>query len=152
MIRTTAVLLLALGLAIAPAAAFASIRVPSKIDYASGATVRPEVRAQCDLQALIPAAVADASSNIELVSSGANVRLEITAVHAPGGWVFSGPKWVQVSGSMGGKSFRAKRYSAFDPFAGGTCGILGKIARVLGRDIAAWLENPTDNAEIGDAQ
>jgi len=46
-------------------------------------------------------------------------------------------------------SFRAKRVSTG---ARSTCGTLGKIATVIGQDIAAWLAAPSMNAEIGDAR
>jgi hypothetical protein len=145
---------LALGAALllAPSTLQAAITVPKSIEFGSTATVRSEVRNQCELQTLIPAAIANHSSDVQLVDGKANLSLEISEVHAPGGWIFSGPKWVEVKGSLGGNSFRAKRYSAFDPFAGGTCGILAKISRALGADIAGWLQNPAPNAELGDAR
>ena len=136
-------------------ASAADIEVPRKIDFAKSASVRSAIREQCDLQTSIPAAVASNSSDAELVDGRGNLSLEITAVHGPGGWVFSGPKWLEVSGklSRGGKtySFRAKRFSAFDPF-GGVCSILTKCGRAIGADIATWLQNPTANAELGDAK
>ena len=133
-----------------------AVTVPKKIDYASGANPSAAVRNQCELQTKIPEAIAANSSDVKLVSGKAALRLEISGIHAPGGWIFSGPKWVEVKGKLrsGGKtlSFRAKRYSAFDPFSGGTCGILAKIGRAIGSDIALWLENPTPDAELGDAR
>ncbi len=136
--------------------ALAAVTVPSRIPIAKTATVRQPVREQCRIQTQIPEAIANSSADVQLVEGSANLALEITGVHAPGGWIFSGPKWIEVKGTLtkGGQplSFRAKRFSAFDPFAGGTCGILAKISRALGADIAAWLANPTPNAEIGDAQ
>ena len=86
------------------------------------------------------------------MNGAGNLSLTISDIQAVGGGVASGPKWVEVKGTYKGKSFRAKRISVFDPFAGGTCGILAKIARALGADIALWLENPTNNAELGDAR
>ena len=32
----------------------------------------------------------------------------------------------------------------------GTCAIIGRGARAIGRDISTWLGNPTDGAELGD--
>lgn len=152
MARSLPALALGAGLLLLPATLQAAITVPKQIDYASTATVRSEVRAQCELQKLIPAAIANNSSDVQLVDGKGQLSLEISDVHAPGGWIFSGPKWVEVKGSLGDKSFRAKRYSAFDPFSGGTCGILAKIARALGADIARWLSDPFTGAELGDAQ
>jgi hypothetical protein len=152
MTRSLPALALGACLLLLPATLQAAITVPKSIAFASTATVRSEVRDQCELQTLIPAAIANHSSDVELVDGKASLSLEISEVHAPGGWIFSGPKWVAVKGSLGGKSFRAKRYSAFDPFSGGTCGIMAKIARALGADIAGWLQNPTPDAGLGDAK
>lgn len=152
MTRSLPALTLGACLMLAPSALWAAITVPRQIEYGPTATVRSQVRGQCELQTRIPAAIADNSSDVQLVDGKAQLSLEISDVHAPGGWIFSGPKWVEVKGSLGGKSFRAKRFSAFDPFSGGTCGILGKIARALGSDIAGWLRDPVNGAEIGDAR
>jgi hypothetical protein len=131
------------------------VKVPRTIDFAQSASVRQAIRDQCGLQTSIPAAIASSSPGAVLVDGRGDLTFEITEVHAPGGWIFSGPKWLEVSGklSRGGKSygFRAKRFSAMDPFRG-TCGILAKCGRAIGSDIARWLENPTANAELGDAK
>ncbi len=152
MTRISSAVALGAWLLLAPAAVEAAVSVPKRIDYASTATIRQQVRSECELQTQIPEAIAANASDVQLVDGSANLSLEITEVHAPGGWLFSGPKWVEVKGSLGDKSFRAKRFSAMDPFAGGTCGILAKIARALGGDIALWLQNPVEGAELGDAQ
>jgi hypothetical protein len=145
----------ALVLGVTSFASAADVEVPRKIDFAKSATVRSAIQEQCDLQTSIPEAIASNASGAELVDGKGNLSLEITAVHGPGGWIFSGPKWLEVSGklSRGGKtySFRAKRYSAFDPF-GGVCSILSKCGRAIGADIATWLESPTADAELGDAK
>ena len=60
----------------------------------------------------------------------------------------AGPRGKTVS------RFRAKRYSTGGAFAGfkGTCSIIGRCARAVGRDIAAWLEDPKDGALLGEAK
>ncbi len=135
-----------------PQLASAAVTLSQKVGFSSAANVREQVRKECTLQTAIPAAVADNASDVQLVEGKGSLSLTITDVHAPGGGVFSGPKWVEVKGRYKGKSFRAKRLSVADPFAGGTCGILNKISRSLGRDIATWLESPQDGAELGDAK
>jgi hypothetical protein len=51
-------------------------------------------------------------------------------------------------------AFRAKRFTTGGAFGGfkGTCSIIGRTTKAIGRDIAAWLQNPVDGAELGDAQ
>jgi hypothetical protein len=147
----------ALVMALTPAIADAGgVTVSREIAYAKGATVREKVRSECGLQTVIPAAIAKNGVDVELVDGRGNLDIEITNAHGPGGGAFSGPKWVEVQGTLrrGGKavSFRAKRFSAMDIFSGGTCGILAKCGRAIGKDIAVWLTNPTPDAELGDAR
>jgi hypothetical protein len=145
----------ALVLGVASFASAAEVQVPREIDFAESASVRSAIREQCKLRTSIPEAIASNASEAELVDGNGNLSLEITQVHGPGGWIFSGPKWVEVTGKLSreGKtySFRAKRYSAFNPF-GGVCSILTKCGRAIGSDIATWLQNPTADAELGDAR
>lgn len=152
-----ALVVVCVATALLPALARAGdVRVSRTIDFAKTAVVRDAVKEQCELQTRIPAEIAKNHDGVALVDGRGDLQLQITDVHAPGGWIFSGPKWLEVRGTlhMGGKElpFRAKRYSAFDPFAGGTCGILAKCARGIGKDIALWLAAPEAGAELGDAQ
>lgn len=132
------------------------MRVPRTIGFAKFAGARSAIQNECGLQTLIPEVVVEMASGARLVEGQGNLDMEISQVHAPGGWVFSGPKWLEVRGSLrqGGKTvgtFRAKRFS-MDPTAGGVCGMLAKCGRNIAMDIAQWLQNPTMNAEIGDAK
>lgn len=155
-IRALALTGLLLAATLPATAGAGGVTVSREIAYAKTSGVRDKVRSECGLQTLIPAAIAENSSDVELIDGRGNLELEITAAHGPGGGVFSGPKWVEVRGTLrrGGKTlgFRAKRYSATDVFSGGTCGILAKCGRSIGQDIAAWLANPTPDAELGDAK
>jgi len=158
-----AVLVAGTGLGFSSAAYAGSVKVPKSIEIASTAGATPAVESECKLQTQVPAYLAEASTDVELVDgkpkSGRYLTLEITQVHAPGGGIFSGPKWLEVSGTLkdGGKTvgkFRVKRASAGGPFGQfkGTCGILNRCAKTIGQDIAAWLANPVDSAELGDAR
>ena len=75
-------------------------------------------------------------------------------MHALGGGPFSGPKWMTVEGKLYDKgkligSFRAKRLSTA---VKSTCGTLARISQAIGQDIAAWLQAPSMDAELGDAR
>lgn len=142
---------------VASAAALAqTVKVPKRIEFAPGSGVRRQIVDECNLQTIIPEAIAARSGKVELVEGKGDLELVISDVHGPGGGIFSGPKWVEVKGTLrrGGErlTFRAKRLSAADPFSGGTCGILAKCGRAIGQDVADWLEDPVSGAEIGDAQ
>jgi hypothetical protein len=48
--------------------------------------------------------------------------------------------------------FKARRYSGGGMFGGykGTCAILGRCVKTLGRDVAEWLAHPASQAVLGD--
>jgi hypothetical protein len=138
------------------------VKSASSIGFAASAGVPPAVRDECQLQTQVPAAVRSAYPELELTSGapdrkkGRVLELEIIEIHAPGGGAFSGPKWMTVSGQLyeSGKligSVRAKRVTSGAAFQG-TCPQMGRVARAVGGDIAAWLRAPSLNAEIGDAR
>jgi len=163
---TNRIVLLSASLAIlaaAPAVA-ETVKVAKSIPYAESSEVREKVQAECALQTKIPAFLAQYSSDVELVdgdpgSEGRVLTIEIIAAHAPGGGAFSGPKSVSVSGVLKENgatigNFRAARYSTGGAFGGwkGTCAIVGRCAKAIGKDIAGWLKNPGKDSLLGDAQ
>jgi hypothetical protein len=140
------------------AAALAATQVARSIPILPSAGATSAVQSECGLQTAVPQAVQQAAADVTLVDapakSGRWLELSISEVHAPGGGLFSGPKWIAVSGKLHDKgkvigTFRAKRLSTG---ARSTCATLGKIATVIGQDIAAWLGAPSMNAELGDAR
>jgi hypothetical protein len=140
--------------------ALAATQVARTIPIAASAGASAKVQQECQLQTRLPEAIAQAASDVQLVDtpskSGRWLELDISEVHGPGGGPFSGPKWMAVTGHLHerGKvigSFRAKRLST-GGFVKGTCATLGSCAQAIGRDVAAWLQAPTMNAELGDAR
>jgi hypothetical protein len=140
----------------------AETQVLRSIPFAKGTEIRQPVRDQCQLETKVPAFIAEFGSDVVLVDrlgGGRALELVITEVHAPGGGGFSGPKWMTVKGTLREQgrvvgSFRAKRYTTGGAFAGfkGTCSIIGRCTKAIGRDIAAWLESPGMDSKLGDAQ
>jgi hypothetical protein len=158
--RGLGLVVFALASLLAAAPVVAATQVARSIEIASTAGATGAVQQECQLQTRVPAAIAQAGIDIEVVDtpnkSGRWLELEITEVHAPGGGPFSGPKWMSVTGKLhqAGQvlgSFRAKRLST-GGFVQGTCATLGRCAQAIGRDIAAWLKAPTMDAELGDAR
>ena len=142
------------------AAGAENLQVRSVAGVASTSTIPSRVKQECNIQTDLSAAVAaHAGDNVKLVpkkpGSGLYLDLVITNVHAPGGGVFSGPKWVEARGklSRGGKqvrSFRAKRTSSGP--AAGTCGMLARVTNAMGKDIAGWLADESAGSLLGDAR
>ena len=150
--------LLLLGAGVAAGAE--NVQVRSVAGVASTSTIPANVKRECNIQGDLSAAVAaHAGDSAKLVpkkpSSGLYLNLVITQVHAPGGGMFSGPKWIEARGELlrGGKqlrSFRAKRTSG-GPGAG-TCAMLARVTNAMGKDIAGWLQNENAGSLLGDAR
>jgi hypothetical protein len=141
------------------AAGAEDVQVRSVAGVATLSTIPPKVKQQCNIQQDLSASVVANAPNAKLVQknpgSGLYLDLVVTEVHAPGGGMFSGPKWIAARGTLqrGEKklrSFRAKRRSG-GPFTG-TCGMLAKATNAMGVDIAGWLADENAGSVLGDAQ
>ena len=144
--------------------------IAESIPYAEGSeqeVVRAAVRNECQLQVKLSESIAAnakkhklqvtrSNENLDSVS-GRVLKIEITKAIARAGGLYSGRKRVHVKGTLesGGKvlgSFEGKRSASGGVFAQfkSTCGIVQKCVRVLGADIVEWLENPTEDARLGE--
>lgn len=144
-----------------------AITIISPVPFAESSGVTSNVKADCTLETRLPKFIEDYSKKgVDVVvgddpgeeSAGKVLHLEFTNVHGPGGGAWSGPKIVTVEGTLTDNgevigSFIGTRYSTGGAFGGykGTCSILGRCIKALGKDIAAWLKNPTMDAMLGDA-
>lgn len=140
--------------------------VQDAIPFSEDAEVREAVRSECQLpeklSRFIKEYASDYSSQIlsdpAKAPKGAQVlTVEIYNVMGGGGGAWSGGKSVSIKGTLeqDGKtigSFKGRRYSGGGVFAGykGTCSIMGRCVKALGRDVAEWLRHPTQNAILGD--
>ncbi len=143
------------------------VQVPAEVKFSADANVREAVINECNLQTKLPSFIRTygEKNGIDVVLSdkalnkkqkGRVLLLEITHVNGAGGGPWSGAKSVDVKGKLykNGKligSFTASRYSGGGMFAAykGTCSILGRCVKTLGKDIAKWLKNPSKNARLG---
>lgn len=89
---------------------------------------------------------------------GKVLDIKIINVHGPGGGAYTGAKYVAIEGKLieNGKvksSFIGARYSGGGFYGGfkGTCSILGRCVKALGKDVGKWLRDPKDGARLGDA-
>jgi hypothetical protein len=138
------------------------VKVLRAIPFSQGSEVADKIRGECQLQTKVPHFLDQYSKRVTLVdgdpgTAGRVLELFIEEVHAPGGGAWSGPKWMAVAGTLredGRKvaQFTVKRLSGGGMFAGskGTCSIVGRCAKAIGKDIATWLEKPKDGARLGD--
>ena len=153
MTKFSLAVLLSLALA---APGLAATQIAKKIDYHPSSGVTGRVKSECALSTKIPEILAASIPDVEAVDKprGRRLLLTIRDVHAPGGGMFSGPKWVTLHGTLknGGKTlgnFVAKRNALR---GGGTCNMLNHSVTGSADDIAAWLANPSANANLGDAR
>src|SRR4051812_4381312 len=156
-------MLLAAALFLPLAAGAQTLSVPAKVSYDKGVHVPDAVRAECGLETKIPEYVK--SSAPGQVTKGAqggkgggkSLDMKITGLLATGGGNFSGPKSVTVTGTLreGGKitgTFVARRNASAGAFGGGgTCAMLDRCAKAIGKDVGEWLKAPKMNARLGDA-
>jgi len=143
-------------------AADGTIGIPKVVPYAAGFVVSDAVRDECHVGEKLSAYLQSAAKNVRVSDApneGRYVDMAITEVFASGGGGWSGPKSMTVSGSLldnGTKiaSFRAQRYSLggiWGPLKG-TCSIVARCTKSIAKDIASWLKDPVDGAQLGDAQ
>src|SRR4051812_16826192 len=142
-----------------PLAAWAEpLALPQKVSFDKNVNVPDAVRKECGLEAKVAEYVKSSASGFEAGKGGKSLDMKISGLLATGGGGFSGPKSVTVSGTLreGGKvkgTFTAMRHSSGGPFGGGgTCAILDRCAKAIGKDIGAWLKTPSMNAKLGDAK
>ncbi len=154
---------------LAPAAHAAekkTVTIGRSIEFAEASGASSNVKAECTLQTRLPEFIKSYASGVKVVladdigksTEGRVLHLEITHVIGHGGGAWSGSKSVTVEGELteNGEvigTFTAMRYSSGGAFAGfkGTCSILGRCIKTLGKDIATWLRNPTMHAMLGNA-
>jgi hypothetical protein len=144
----------------APVANPGRVKVLRSISF-DGDAAPQKIQEECEIQHKVSHFLDAYSDRVELVDgslgeSGRTLELKITEVHAPGGGSFSGPKWMTVEGVLreNGRevgNFKATRYSGGGVFGAykGTCAIVGRCAKSIGKDIANWLENPQKDSALG---
>jgi hypothetical protein len=145
----------------AAAAAEGRIRVLQETPVSPAADIPADVRKECNMLGDdLPKAIVRASRRVELVPSAAQLAdktgkylsIEITKVGAHGGGALTGPKRMNVRGSLveNGKEIADFEATRSVMGAGGTCSTLQKTEKDLGADIGQWLENPKPRSHLGD--
>jgi hypothetical protein len=146
-----------------------SITIAKQAPYAQSMSVPDAVRAECDLPGKVPVFVkefADKTYDKVVLADGVSAKtpgqalsMKIVGLTGTGGGAYSGPKHVTVEGTLweNGKvkgTFTATRYSSGGAFGGykGTCAILGRCVKAIGKDVGGWLLTPGMNTKLGDAK
>jgi len=143
-----------------------TITLQSKIPYAKDIVVPGAVRTECQLPektAVYVQQYAAKGMNVKVADSvsaktpGKVLVMKITNVIGGGGGAWSGAKSVTTEGTLynNGKaigSFKAARQSGGGAFGGykGTCSILGRCIKAIGKDVGVWLQSPAMDSRLGD--
>ena len=121
-----------------------------------------KVKNECGLDTRLPRYIEKYAKSIELVSGsmdeveGKVLHLEFANVYAPGGGGYSGAKSIVVDGKLteNGEligSFQVRRATIIGMMPG-TCSMLKRVVKKLGKDIAPWIKSPTMDAKLGDLE
>ena len=139
-----------------------TIGIPKAVPFAATADVPEAVKNECQLGEKVSAYLEQFASNVKVSDQhkeGRYIDMTITEVVGSGGGAWSGPKWMEVTGTLKDNdkavaSFRAKRFSTGGAFGAlkGTCSIMERCTKTIAKDISIWLQAPVDNAELGDAR
>jgi hypothetical protein len=143
----------------------AGVLLIKDVAFDADAVVPEAVKNECKLPSSLSAQIrANVAQHYATVLEGSAVApdnadvlsIEIVNLIGSGGGAWSGGKSVMIKGTLSkqGKavaSFKALRVSGGGYFGAymGTCAILGRCVRTLGKDVAGWLQNPTPNATLG---
>ncbi|CAM2010963.1 hypothetical protein [Acanthopleuribacter pedis] len=141
-----------------------TIVVPEKAPFAKGLIVRGKTKTECRLEERVADDIMRRVGNVyanvvtEKPKKGAYhvLTVEISDVFGAGGGGWSGPKHLELKGKLvdhKGKmigSFRGRRTSAAGFTAlKGTCSMLQKCSKALGKDVTLWLGDPKPNSFLG---
>ncbi|MES9834697.1 MAG: hypothetical protein ABW157_14300 [Candidatus Thiodiazotropha sp. LLP2] len=145
-----------------------AVSISNRIAYAAGSGAPDKVKAECVIDTQLPTYIGSFASQSDIAvvkkdgavnkkAKGRVLALEISNVIGSGGGAWSGSKSVAVTGELfeNGKkigSFNGRRSSGGGFFGAykGTCKILDRCVKALGKDIAIWLIDPTMDAHIGE--
>ena len=140
----------------------------SATPYAEGSRVAARIKEECvklqgQLSAYTQKYAREHGVEVRLADSidpqagGRVLVVEITDAISRGNPFIGPQKSSEVEGTLwedGAKvaSFRGMRHSMGGFGAGykGSCSVLGRTVKALGKDIAEWLKDPRDGAELGD--
>ena len=162
--------MLCIGLSVFAGSAIAvdPILVAKPVPFAEDAMIAGKIKKECDIQNQLADYLAEYAreeqqievkfaSVLSIESAGMVLDMQIKDAVSEGNPFLGHRKSTLVVGKLyrDGElvgSFGARRNSMGGAFAGykGSCSVLGRTVKVLGKDIAEWLKSPTMNAQLGD--
>jgi hypothetical protein len=149
------------------AGGFGTLNLQKTASFDKSLHVPDAIRADCQLDVkvidFIESSAGADFDRIALVeeatpnAGGRTLAITITDLSGEGGGAWSGPKHLSIAGTLWKDGKVVGTFTAHRVTSGGiggayrgTCSLLGRCARALGKDVAAWLRNPTMGAKLGD--
>jgi len=142
-----------------------TIYISSRASY--NGPIAQNIKSECSIDAQVMTWIQKyaAKQNINVIIDGKPtpndtvLKVDIIDAISSRGFGYGGHnKYVIISGKLyNGKnlkaSFKAARRSGGGYFGAyrSSCSVLGSCAKTLGRDVATWLSNPTNNIKLGDS-
>ena len=145
-----------------------AIKVQSVIPYAESAKIPQKIRTECTKLGSQLAQFTqefgksfgvriELTDKLDINEQGRVLHLEFTDAISKGNAFIGHQKSTAAHGILyqDGKKiaeFDVSRDSMGGMFAGykGSCSVLGRTVKTMGKDIAQWLKDPKDKAELGD--
>lgn len=148
----------------APVASANGLKLQTPVAFAEDNDISNAIKTECEIGRQLAEFVKEyAPEPVELVAeapdtgSGRVLRLEIVDAMSMGNAFLGHQKYTRVHGALfvdGEKvaGFKARRNSMGGAFAGfkGSCSVLGRTVKAIGRDIGGWLADPVDGSHLGD--
>lgn len=167
-VRNLSALLLIAIFATATSYADDEVTIQEAIPFSKNLMVPQAVRRDCQLPTklamFIKKYAAKYRVNVKMTSGslrrvrGRVLDIKIINILGTGGGAWSGAKFATIKGRLteNGRlrgSFIAARATGGGAFGGfkGTCSLLGRVVKALGKDVGRWLQNPSIDARLGQA-
>lgn len=165
--KTVVVALAAIGFGVGVAQAADAIKVPQSVPFSEDAEIAGKIKNECHINQQLGEFIAEYAKENHLDTEsvektddsmpGRVLVVEIRDAISEGNPFIGHHKSTSVRGALyqdGTKigSFKGRRNSMGGAFAGykGSCSVLGRTVKALGKDIAEWMVSPSENAQLGD--
>ena len=143
------------------------VLIKSKIPFANESSVKQAVKSECNIQSGLSNSIKKHSknhhidiafdNNASIKSNKYYLAVEIVEAISKRYALGTHRKNIKIQGSLYKDSkkiasFRGMRHSSGGKFGfmRGSCSVINSTIKVLGKDIAEWLNNPVDGASLGD--
>lgn len=143
------------------------VTLPRSAPWTDASMIATNIKTECDLPNKLPAYIAEYAEGkriptrfAETVSpndAGRVLVVEIDEAVSRGNAFIGHQKFTRAKGALyqDGQeigNFVAQRYSMGGAFAGykGSCSVLGRTVKAIGKDVAEWMAAPTRDALLGD--